>query len=720
MIILIAGHISSLAVTLSRVLEKEKIKVVLVGSGAINLVKPSQYVILHAVDPDDESFQEIIKAYRFDAVIYLASREENLLEQPNPYSGKMLDGLLNILQLSSQNNIKRIFYISSTEIYGDAEYSWESGKAFPSSPNGYFLESGENQCRHFINENGLRIIIVRIPNIYAPGEHNTLISYLIKMCIRNQVVTLPAPKETICNFLHADDVSDFILRVLDDSMYISDAGAINLAFSDSMTFDQVADLLKIYFPDREFQFDNERKLYTRPVIAKEAKELFDWVAIRDLKSELPGLIASFSESVPYYKTLLNRTTQQRKRYGEAIKWVELCLSAVIMQFLSDLSGAQIQFRYVDFRLLFVILMGIVYGTRFGLLASFLAGLSILLSWFRLGVDWTVLIYNVENWLPFAMYITAGVVTGYLHDKKDNEIKSKDEQNTLLHNKYEFLYGVYNEIRIIKEQFREQLIQYRDSFGRIYQIAHELDTLQEEDIFLKALTVLEDVLSNKTVAIYSITSDKGYARLEISSRASNGQIHKSINLSDYPYLLSSLEEDSIYQNTNMNLGYPAYFIPINNNGVAIASIAIWRASFEQYSLYYYNLIKVVSGLIQSSLISATLFNKSNIDKVYIPSTRILLPDAFKKVLEVKTVMKNNNVANYQLVMIDNSDNGEWEDIYDRVAHNIRAVDSIGILEDNNCYILLSQADYADANDILFRLNINGIKCELVDGKVASYG
>jgi UDP-glucose 4-epimerase len=303
-----------------------------------------------------------------------------------------------------------------------------------------------------------------------------------------------------------------------------------------------------------------------------------------------------------------------------------------------------------------------------------------------------------------------VVSGYIHDKKENDISVLEEQVGLIKEKYTFLYELYQEVSNLKNQFHKQLVGFRDSFGRIYNIVRELDTLDEDEVIFQALRVLEDVMENRSIAIYSIQRDGCqagcYARLEIYSAGLRGQVAKSLNMVDYPELADSIDKGEIFQNKLMNTGLPAFFVPIKNESTIIGAVAIWNAGYDQQSLYYSNLLTVLCGLIESSINRVSLFMNANLDKFYVPNTRIMYAEHFTKVLRIKNKIKKNKLGSHLIVKVAVENNGRephrLETLYSLINGVTRAGDYIGMFGDGYCYILFSQADPTNAGAILNRL------------------
>jgi len=712
--ILITGNLFSIATSLAKKLAKENNRVVLASEESKDLAIVINNVIVHALNPAETLFQDALSSYKFDAVIYIATREEQI-RSDGELNGHQLDGLKNTLELCKKEHVKRVVYISSTEIYGVMNDTNEGILPQPASINGYTLLAGEQYCRLYRDEFGLPAIVVRIPYVYGNDEKAGYLNQLIQDCKDQSHVVVPGGGDRVCSFLHVDDISDFLIRILDEE-YSSSALTVNLSPSTTITNFRITELLQKHFPLTDFTFDEERKLYTRPVMVSVAKKMFDWTDLHNVDPEIAEYIDSLDVEKVSIPLSLRGILRKLSAYSGVLKWVELLLGAGLTQYLSQLTGTLIQYKYVDFRLLFVVLMASMYGFQFGLLSALLVSLSLFYTWRQLAIDWTLLIYNVGNWFPLALYFVAGMLFGYNHDRNDSVIANLKQQTALIYEKYKFLYEVFNEIRKLKDEFREQVIGYRDSFGKIYTITRELDTLQEHAVYFRALTILEDLMENNNIAIYSLDPNSVYARLEVNSASLSDKLAKSLKLSDFPEAVNAIEQGAIFQNTLLLPNYPAYIAPVLNYSfpfnVPVAIVVIWSVKFEQYSTYYYNLFKVISGLIQASIVRATKLMDANYEKTFIPSTRILNPDAFMEILKTRVEMKKNGVSDYQLIRVEKM-TVDFRELYSKMSEGIRAADIVGMQRDGNCCVLLSQADQSAASDVIARFEKLGLKSRLVE-------
>jgi UDP-glucose 4-epimerase len=712
--ILVAGNLDGLARALAGQFSKEKIKVVMAGPHARDLDLQLPTVSTYSVELNGPGFRELMSTFKFDAVIYLGTREEQLLAGLPGQSGEVLEGLQATLEFGRETGVKKFFFLSSSEVYGKGDDTSETAEPQPATPNGYFLVAAEQSCRYYSQQFGLNVTVVRVPFVYGPELKSGILSRLLEDCKTGNRVVLPAREDAAVSLLPAAAVGELLLRALD-----SDAPGwrvVNLSAARPVSLGELAQLLQVQFPGTEITYGQNRQLFTRPLTVSNAKQYYDWLPVDQLATDLPSLAEALEPEPRHGSKWVEGLRTRFPQYPVYLKWAEVFLGALVMMWLTDLTGSFVEFRYVDFRLMYVILIGMMYGTQAGLVASVLACLSVILGARRLGLEWTELVYNIANWLPFAVYLTAGALTGYLQDKKENEAKFQNEQNRLISEKYAYLYGVHQDVVRIKDQYYQQLLGSRDSFGRIYNITQELDTLEEDEVLLNALRILEDVMGSSSIAIYSVNPANHFARLEVYSSALGAQLGRSLNLESFPEIQLCLQKAEIFENRQLLPNYPAYFAPILSSGKPVAAIAIWEAKFEQGSRYYYNLFKVICGLVQSSVHRAIVFLNAAQDKLYLPGTRILKPEPFKRILRVRDAMKKQKTGNYLLATVtaQGSDGRQqdWTSVEQSLSRVIRSVDDVGLLDNGCLCVIFSQADTSDARTLNDRLLQSGLCLEPV--------
>jgi UDP-glucose 4-epimerase len=83
------------------------------------------------------------------------------------------EGSLNVLEAARQNKVKKFFYISTSEIYGDIKHFPinEQGVPLPKTVYGSSKLAGENYAYSYFKCYGLDVTITRIFNNYGPRAH---------------------------------------------------------------------------------------------------------------------------------------------------------------------------------------------------------------------------------------------------------------------------------------------------------------------------------------------------------------------------------------------------------------------------------------------------------------------------------------------------------------------------------------------------------------------
>ncbi len=151
---------------------------------------------------------------------------------------------------------------------------------------------------------------------------------------------------------------------------------------------------------------------------------------------------------------------------------------------------------LDYRLLFVVLIGTLYGFL-ALVAALLASVGLAASYFtQYGYTFQGLFYEPSNWLPFIAYFVVGAVCGYVQLRNSEAIRAERDQNELVRNRNTFLTQLYHDAIEDKRAYRRQIVGRHDSFGKIFAVTQELDVLNPRDIYRKCCELLGEILGER--------------------------------------------------------------------------------------------------------------------------------------------------------------------------------------------------------------------------------
>ncbi|MFR1717901.1 MAG: hypothetical protein ACLSVY_04320 [Ruminococcus callidus] len=268
-----------------------------------------------------------------------------------------------------------------------------------------------------------------------------------------------------------------------------------------------------------------------------------------------------------------------------------------------ITGTDAQFRMIDFRLMFVVLIGTVYGLNAGVLSAVLASVSLAAGYLRQGTTLMLLFYAPANWLAFIVYFVVGASCGYVQLRNKETARFVQEENDLLCKRLEFTRKLYQDTLEDKRLFRRQILGRRDSFGKIYAVTQQLDMLQPQEICRKTVQIMEDVLENHSLTIYRMEKNQGFARLTAASAGMTPEPAYSLEVDQWLDVLRAIEQEGLWVNRGFLPGRPMYAAGVRQNGSLVVLIGLHTASEEQMTLYYQNLFRILCGLVETALVRA---------------------------------------------------------------------------------------------------------------------
>ena len=684
----------------------ERYKVV-AASGDLDTGLIGRKVTPFKLSPHDEDFEKVFNSYNFDTAVFFSQRPEELREDYNEFQD-----LEACLRLCSEHDVNKVVYLSSTGVYAGLASADEDTRVSPGDCLGVMLAACENLCEFYRRQKAMSVIVVHAPCLFGYGEGVSLVGNAIAQAVDSASLKLQGPENQLCDFLSEKDLAELLIRLIDG--WSTQHTVINVPGASSMTLGQLGELIKLRYPTLRLSY-SERALPAAPPLASQIpRKEYDWVPVHDLQEELNQLIHDFSgdpvaEKVPFW----TRVKEFWSEHSFLIRLVELVLGFLLMEFLNYITETSVQFQYIDFRLLYVTLLGTLHGIRTGFAAAVLACLSLLIAYVNSDNAWFIIAYNVDSWLPFVGYLVLGTVTGYVKDRMRNDNKFLAEEKSILEDKYILLNEFYVSALQNKGQYKTQIMSYRDSFGRIFDVTRKLDHTVAEAVINEALHALEDVLENQSICIYTCDEYVRFGRLVACSKKISAITEKSLMLSKLDRMVGEFEDGEVWVNKDRLPGYPEYAAPIFRGDKPVTLVVIQKVKYEQMAMYYENLIKVLCGLLKISLLRALEYTEKIEDEIYLPGTRIMQPEYFKKIIGVKEDMSEDGVSEYALIRIDTTPDN-LTSVGEALLKSLRVTDVLGLGVDGELYICLSQANENNINIVLSRIQAAGLTFRNMNG------
>lgn len=123
-------------------------------------------------------------------------------------------GTLRVLEAARQSNVSAVVYASTFEVYGDVQESpiTESTRLAPITDYGATKLSGEDHLLAFAFEEKKRVVALRMPAIYGPGEKTprALPNFLVAVA-RGELPTIQGDGGDLRDQLHVADAAHAIV-----------------------------------------------------------------------------------------------------------------------------------------------------------------------------------------------------------------------------------------------------------------------------------------------------------------------------------------------------------------------------------------------------------------------------------------------------------------------------------------------------------------------------
>lgn len=203
----------------------------------------SNWTFIHADVNQLDDISAIMTACPFDYVFHYAAvvGVTRTLENPKLVLDD-IDGIKNILNLSKNTGVKRVFYSSSSEVYGEPVEIPQREDTTPLNsrlPYAIVKNVGESLFKSYYQEYGLRYTIFRFFNTYGPLQSKDfVISRFLDQAMQGQDITIYGDGSQTRTFCYIDDNLDAVQKILYDDIAINDV--LNIGSDSEMSVLQLA------------------------------------------------------------------------------------------------------------------------------------------------------------------------------------------------------------------------------------------------------------------------------------------------------------------------------------------------------------------------------------------------------------------------------------------------------------------------------------------------
>lgn len=193
-----------------------------------------------------EEIAAIMTSHAFDYVFHYAAvvGVKRTIENPVMVL-RDIDGIRNILSLCKNTGVKRVFFSSSSEVYGEPVELPQHEERTPLNsrlPYAVVKNVGESYCRSYQKEYGLDFTIFRFFNTYGPKQSTDfVISKFIRLARTNQNIPVYGDGSQTRTFCYITDNTECTVRMLEQGLMVNEV--INIGSEKDVTILELAELI---------------------------------------------------------------------------------------------------------------------------------------------------------------------------------------------------------------------------------------------------------------------------------------------------------------------------------------------------------------------------------------------------------------------------------------------------------------------------------------------
>lgn len=199
---------------------------------------------------EDPACDQIFQSVGFDIVVHLAAQIDVVtsINEPAADTRTNILGLVNILNCSSKNGVKKLIFASSAAVYGNAGTLplSEDGPCEAQSVYGMNKRLGELYCEKWGQLYGLNTLCFRFSNVYGPrqgtGGEGGVVSTFLQGALGGKTLAVFGDGSQTRDFIYVYDVADAVYRGAN-----SDAtGVMNLSTCKETSINELVGTIRTF------------------------------------------------------------------------------------------------------------------------------------------------------------------------------------------------------------------------------------------------------------------------------------------------------------------------------------------------------------------------------------------------------------------------------------------------------------------------------------------
>lgn len=671
----------------------------------------------------DESIKDVMQGINPDAVLFMGAQDTSFAweEKGSRELSRYTASIANIISVYASSANGRFIYLSSDEIYGNSGNACPGGlgeDAAP-APDGYramAVMQGEGICENCRKTQGKDIVVLRLDHLYGmPRKGQREGDICFTKCLEAlKTGTISASGKDIFSMLHVKDAAAFIYAVMTAGSHAY--SEYHLSSMEELSELELARIIAgeagvpVEVLEQEAGRDRRRVLDAGRFTGE-----FGLSAVTGYREEIREIIRFMERGKRSYIDPGEPGGGNKKSLGAVVRsifpFVENVICCVLFGFLSSQVAGSRYFGRLDFFLLYVLLFALMHGQQQAILSALLAVLGYFFQQTSGRSGFEVLLdYNTYVWT--AQLFIVGMAVGIMRDRMHHIREEQREEILFLQKRVKNIEEINDSNVRMKQGFETELVNQRESLGRIYELTSRLEKYAPEEVLFYAAEVLEELMDSREVAVY-LVANQGYARLFSATSAQARQLGDSYAYAGSGELYETLKERRVFINHNMDKTLPMMASAVFVQDEMQFIFMVWGIPWQRMNLAEANRLMIAGALIQNSVVRARRYLEALKEQRYLEGTNTLQPEAFGALVNAFMDAGNRGLTECVLLEVQ-----AGEETYAKAGRDlgkaVRQTDYIGMLDDGKLCVLLANTNEEKSEDV--RRRIRGIGYETCLRKV----
>lgn len=670
---------------------------------------------------DDESVKDVFESVKPDIAIFTGAWDSSFdWRRARQESVRYTAALLNILTAYSMLGSGRFVYFSSQEVFSGTSPR-NLPESFEKSPKGFrsmAIAQGEEICANYHQRQGLDVRILRFDHVYwVPKRGQPELDPCFNMCLEAlKSGRISASDRDVFSMLFLKDAVELAYKAstapeLPRTLY-------HISSMEEINGLQLAEMISGIMGKGVEVVDNS--------VGDSHRIILDGGAfVQDLGQKI---LTPYQEGVEQVVQYMQRHSESFIRAEDAggslwdrfrhrlkvllatlVPYIENIAAFFLFYYLNSIAVGSGFFDRLDFFLLYVLLFAVVHGQNQAILSGLLSVAGYCVQQMPLRTGFEVLLdYNTYVWI--AQLFIVGLVIGYIRDQLRTIKQENRDEIAYLENRLNDILDINDSNLRMKENFELQLINQRDSLGKIYEITSTLERQAPEEVLFTAVRILSQLMDCGGAAIYTV-ANRSFARLFSATSPEAKELGHSIEYPAMTAMYEELKEHRVYINKTMEEKMPLMASAVYNEDEMALIFMLWGIPWQRMTLGEANRLAVIGQMVQSAVVRASQYLETLRSERFVEDSRLMEEKAFLQLSQAFFTAQDQGLTECSLLEVSVPDN-DYVRAAAALSRSTRQSDYMGAAGGGSLHVLLANTSPDNAVFVIQRFLAAGYESRLV--------